>query len=190
MNLVAMKAKELALGQEFLTWVWFRSERSNGQWQTTDGVPFCLFFEGRVMVQSGVGEYLKTAVCSGPGAELHEAKSGLLHGKKVHQAKLRMEEDGHAWLVTVKAEDFTVAGFKTPKIVFRVEEGQDPDGPFLEKMYLLERSLMFFDQIFLQFLKLRFSPGWSEELVAVRRWVNANVVTPSGQTIVDEEHTR
>ncbi|WP_045221824.1 hypothetical protein [Desulfonatronum thioautotrophicum] len=173
MSLETLKAKDLALGQEFLTWIWFRSERSNGQWQTQDGVPFGLTFEGRVMVQSGEGDYLETAVCSGPGAELHEAKSGLLRGKKVHQAKLRMEEDGHGWHVTIKAEDFSTAGFKTPKVEFRLEEGQDPDGPFLEKMYLLERALLFFDQMFLQFLKLRFSPQWADELRAIRRWVDA-----------------
>lgn len=171
MSLETVKAKDLALGQEFLTWMWFRSEQNNGQWQTTDGVSFGLTLEGRVMVQSGEGDYLQSAVCSGPGAEMHEAKSGLLRGKKVHQAKLRMEEDGHGWQVSVKAEDFSTAGFKTPKVEFRLEEGQDPDGPFLEKMYLLERALLFFDQMFLQFLKLRFSPDWQEELEMMRNWV-------------------
>ena len=174
MSLETLKAKELALGQEFLTWIWFRSERNNGQWQTTDNAPFGLQFEGRVMVQSGEGEYLESAVCSGPGADLPEAKNGLLRGKKVHQAKLRMEEDGHGWQVTLKAEDFSTAGFKTPKVEFRLEEGQDPDGPFLEKMYLLERALSFFDQLFLRFLKLRFSPEWNRELDAIRKWVTSN----------------
>jgi hypothetical protein len=171
MTLEIIKAKELALGQDFLTWMWFHSERSNGQWQTSDGISFGLSLEGRVMVQSGEGQYLETAVCSGPGAELPEAKSGLLRGKKVHQAKLHMEEDGQAWQITVKAEDFSTGGIKTPKVTFRLEEGQDPDGPFLEKMYLLERALYFFDQMFLLFLKLRFSPSWLEELAAIRTWV-------------------
>ncbi|GAB6058071.1 hypothetical protein [Desulfonatronum parangueonense] len=171
MTLETIKAKDLALGQEFLTWAWFRSVRNNGQWQTMDGVAFGLIFEGRVMVQSGEGEYLESAICSGPGGELHEAKTGLARGKKVHQAKLRMDEDGQGWQVTVKAEDFSTGGFKTPKVEFKLEEGQDPDGPFLEKMYLLERGLFFFDQMFLQFLKLRFSPEWSQELNAIRKWV-------------------
>lgn len=171
MNLEPLKAKDLVIGQDFLTWLWFRSEQGRGQWQAQDGAPFGLTFEGRVMVQSGEGESLETAVCSGPGAELHEAKTGLARGKKVQQAKLRLEEDGHEWHVTVKAEDFSMAGFKTPKVEFRLEEGQDPDSPFLEKMYLLERALSFFDQLFLQFLKLRFSPGWDEELRALRLWL-------------------
>lgn len=123
------------------------------------------------MVQSGEGESLETAVCSGPGAKLHEARTGLVRGKKVQQAKLRLEEDGHEWRAAVKAEDFSLGGFKTPKVEFRLEEGQDPDGPFLEKMYLLERALSFFDLLFVQFMKLRFSNGWSEELQAMRRWL-------------------
>jgi len=171
MSLETIKAKDLIIGQDFLTWLWFRSEQNRGQWQTAQGAPFGLTLEGRVMVQSGEGESLETAVCSGPGAELHEAKTGLSRGKKVHQAKLRLEEDGRQWRVTVMAEDFSLGGFKTPKVEFRLEEGQDPDGPFLEKMYLLERALSFFDQMFFQFLKLRFSPGWNEELKAMHVWL-------------------
>lgn len=171
MSLESIKAKDLIVGQDFLTWLWFRSEQGRGQWQTEDGAPFGLTFEGRVMVQSGEGESLETAVCSGPGAELHEAKTGLALGKKVQQAKLRLEEDGHEWRLTVKAEDFSCGGLKTPKVEFRLEEGQDPDAPFLEKMYLLERALRFFDQLFMQFLKVRFSSAWPEQLRAMRIWV-------------------
>ncbi|HDQ39866.1 MAG TPA: hypothetical protein ENN39_02395 [Desulfonatronum sp.] len=172
MILEPLKAKDLIIGQDYLTWLWFRSEQNNGQWQTVEGAPFGLAFEGRVMVQSGEGESLETAVCSGPGAELHEARTGLVRGKKVQQAKLRLEEDGHEWRVTVKAEDFSLSGFKTPKVDFHLEEGQDPDGPFLEKMYLLERALFFFDQLFLRFLKLRFSSDWDKELQALRSWLD------------------
>jgi hypothetical protein len=171
MSLQPIKAKDLSIGQDYLTWLWFRSEQGRGQWQTGEGAPFGLTFEDRVMVQSGEGDGLETAVCSGPGAELHEAKIGLARGKKVQQAKLRLEEDGHEWRATVKAEDFSLGGFKTPKVEFRLEEGQDPDSPFLEKMYLLERALSFFDQLFVQFLKLRFSSEWNEELQALRLWL-------------------
>lgn len=171
MSLVPIASKNLIIGQDFLTWLWFRSEQDRGQWRTQDGTPFGLTFEGRVMVQSGEGESLETTICSGPGAELPEARTGLARGKKVQQAKLRLEEDGQEWRVTVKAEDFSLGGFKTPKVEFRLEEGQDPDGPFLEKMYLLERALSFFDLLFLQFVKLRFSSGWNDELQAMRRWL-------------------
>jgi len=170
-SLATTASKNLIIGQDFLTWLWFLSEQDRGQWRTQDGAPFGLTFEERVMVQSGEGESLETAVCSGPGAKLHEARTGLVRGKKVQQAKLRLEEDGHEWRAAVKAEDFSLGGFKTPKVEFRLEEGQDPDGPFLEKMYLLERALSFFDLLFVQFMKLRFSNGWSEELQAMRRWL-------------------
>lgn len=172
MNLEPLSAKDLIIGQDFLTWLWFRSEQSGRPWQTEEGDSFAVTLEGRVMVQSGEGESLETAVCSGPGAELHEAKTGLARGKKVQQAKLRLEEEGQEWKVTVRAEDFSMGGFKTPKVEFRLEEGQDPDGPFLEKMYLLERAFSFFDRLFQQFLKLRFSSAWIDELRAIRSWVS------------------
>lgn len=171
MSLDSLKAKDLAVGRDFLSWLWYRGEQSGGRWITSQGEPFGMILEGRVMVQSGEGDQVETAVCSGPGTQLHEARIGLSRGKKVHQARLRLDEDGREWLVTIKAEDFGMGGVKTPKVEQKRDEGQDPDGPFLEKMYLLERALFFFDQLFLQFLKLRFSSGWSEEERSMRLWL-------------------
>lgn len=46
----------LALGQEFLTWLWFASETQNGLFRTADGEVFSLLVEQKVSVQGGEGE--------------------------------------------------------------------------------------------------------------------------------------
>ncbi len=108
-----------------------------------------LLLEQRVAVQGGEGESKETAVVSGPMAEMREAKIGLRTGKKVHQAKVRLEQDENAWQVQLSASDFTLSGLKTPKVDMKLEEGEDPDARFLEKMYLVEKSLEFLDSVFL-----------------------------------------
>ena len=170
-----LKAETLApfIGRDFLTWLWFYTDKKNGLFQSKAGQDFALFLEQRISVLGGEGESRDTAVSSGPLSELREARLGLQTGKKVDQAKIRMEQDENTWLVQVKGEDFSLTGVKTPKVDMKLEEGEDPDARFLEKMYLIEKSLEILDELFALFLELRLSPDWSRVRKEMADWVGS-----------------
>jgi hypothetical protein len=172
MDLEHAETVSLALGQEFLTWLWFASETSNGLFRTKEGEAFSVTLEQKVSVQGGEGEAKETAVCSGPMAELREARLGLRNGKKVYKAKVRIERDEISWQVLLDAANFTLQGLKTPKVEMKMEEGEDPDGRILEKIYLLEKCVDFLDVVYARFLDLRFSPQWKEETARLRKWLD------------------
>lgn len=161
---------DIILGQEFLTWLWFRSESRNGSFQTADGKPFGVFMEQRIAVQGGEGESLETATVSGNMSQLREARLGLSTGKKVARALLRFERDADSWLVTLKAEDFSLNSLKTP-VIEKDGEDDEPDARFLEKIYLIETCLGFLDEVYRQFLAVRLSPRWVEEVRDLRVWM-------------------
>lgn len=161
------------LGEEFLTWLWFKSENQSGLMEINNEA-FAVYFSGRVVVEGGEGESLEKTVCSGEMSELAEAKQGLRLGKKVTQAKLKFEQDNLSWQLSVKAEDFSFSGFKTPKIEMKLEEDESDEGRFLEKMYLVEKCVHFFFSLFKQFVELRFSPAWEEEQRKIREWIVRN----------------
>ena len=165
------QAQDAALGREFLTWLWYKSESKGGIFAGPDNLDFALFVEQRVSVQGGEGESLETATVSGRMSELREARLGLTTGKKVSRALLRLERDAEAWQLTVKAEDFSLSGFKTPKVETRTEEGDDPDALFLERIFLLDKALGFLDHIFAGFVRLRLAPEWAEECAGIRTWL-------------------
>ena len=171
MDLDHAQTVSLLLGQEFLTWLWFASETSSGLFRTKDGEAFTVTVEQKVSVQGGEGEARETAVCSGPMAELKEARMGLATGKKVNKVKVRIEKDEAAWQVLLDAATFTLQGLKTPKGDMKLEEGEDPDSRILEKIYLLEKCLDYLDTVYARFLDLRFSPKWQEETTHLRRWL-------------------
>jgi len=173
MDLERAETVSLALGQEFLTWLWFAGETSNGLFRTREGEVFFVMVEQKVSVQGGEGEAKETAVCSGPMAELREARMGLRNGKKVNKAKVRVEKDEVSWQVLLDASNFTLQGLKTPKVEMKLEEGEDPDSRILEKIYLLEKCTDYLDVVFARFLALRFSPQWPEETARLRRWLEA-----------------
>ncbi|MCG8529881.1 MAG: hypothetical protein MI749_04370 [Desulfovibrionales bacterium] len=163
---------DIILGQEFLTWLWFRSEVTNGNFESKEGRPYNLYVEQRVSVQGGEGETLETATVSGSTSELKEARLGLSMGKKVTRALIRIEQDTEAWQLTLKAEDFSLGSLKTPKVEKADAEEDDVDGPFLEKIYLIESCLALLDDAYRNFLESRFSSEWNETVKRMRQWLN------------------
>ena len=74
---------DMVLGQEFLTWLWFRSETQPMGFKDKEGVPFSMNLEQRIVVQGGEGDSLETASVSGSLSQLREVRLGLRTGKKV-----------------------------------------------------------------------------------------------------------
>jgi hypothetical protein len=89
----------------------------------------------------------------------------------VDKAVVRFERDGATWMVLLGSDDFTLSGLKTPKIETRLEEGDDPDAPFLEKILLVEQCMEFVDELYRQFLEVRLSTNWTDELRSFRGWL-------------------
>ena len=161
---------DMVLGQEFLTWLWFRSETQPMGFKDKEGVPFSMNLEQRIVVQGGEGDSLETASVSGSLSQLREVRLGLRTGKKVTRALVRFEREELAWQTTIKAEDFSLGSFKTPKV--EREEDDDPDAAFLEKMYLMELCLGLFDACYKQFLDIRLSSLWDKEVQDMSAWMS------------------
>lgn len=170
MDMIADRENKL-LGQEFLTWLWYKIDVSGGNFATTDNQGFGLAMMETVSVQGGEGDVVATATVKSPSGELTEAKSGLLTGKKVSRAQLKFSIAEDEWVTTLRADDFALSGLKTPKVDLKDEEGDDPDGKFLEKMYLLEKFLEMLDSVFRLYISLRMGDEWQDEAKAVSQWI-------------------
>jgi hypothetical protein len=164
------QTKDLLLGQEFLTWLWFRSA-TGGIFQDASGRPFTVSLEQRIVVQGGDGDHVETASVSGIDSELREARLGLTTGKKVTRALIRLERAPEEWQLTAKAADFSCGSLKTPKI--EPDDQADPDALFLEKISLVEGCLELMDILYLRFLDIRLDNGWPEEVKRLRQWMDA-----------------
>lgn len=57
---------------------------------------------------------------------------------KVIKATLALESDEGSFTMTVRASDLSITGLKTPKVQY---DGDDVDGAFLEKMFLIGKSV-------------------------------------------------
>jgi len=164
------QSSDMMLGQDFLTWLWHKSDAQPDAFRDTENTPFQLVMGQRIVVQGGEGDALETAAVSGALSPLREARFGLATGKKVTSATLLIEQDGLRWQLSLRAEDFAVSGLKTPRTE-RADADEDPDAVFLERIYLLERCLALLDSVYAAFLRLRLSPQWEDEARRVRAWM-------------------
>lgn len=168
---------DILLGQEFLTWLWYRSEYADGLFRMTDGDgAFHVRIEQRLVVRGGEGEHQETASVSGSFSPLREARLGLSTGKKVVRALVNFYKDEMNWQVSLKAEDFCLNSFKTPAIAKAEENEEDEDATFYIKMQFISEGLALLDEVYKQFLSVRLNQNaWDEEVRAVNGWINHDI---------------
>lgn len=161
------------LGQDFLTWLWFRSDVATSFFRTEDGQSFLVSMEKRVTVTGFVGCDRETAsvTASDTGSPLSEARLGLHRGKKVASALIHLTKDDFVSDVSVKAADFSLNSLKTPKID-KSDRDDDPDALFLEKVFLIETAVTLLDCLYRQFLGLRLDEGkWKKTTDEMMKWM-------------------
>ena len=166
------EAVENILGQEFLTWLWCKSDLAPSSFVDLKQEPFKVSMEQRIVVQGGDGDAKETASVVGAFSPLSEARFGLGTGKKVVRALLHLEKGGNSYQLVLKAEDFSLNSVKTPKIEkTNSNDEEDPDALFLEKVYLLETVVELLEALYQTFLAKRLSSAWQEEVAEIRAWL-------------------
>lgn len=176
MDLVDLIVEKRFLGQEFLTWLWFKSEERGGTVSLTGAGDIQLVFEKHMLLEYGEGEAFEKIVCQGLQAELNEARTGLRMGKKLEQARIHLILGDHEWHMTLKASLLEFRSVKPPKTMAESEEGEGDEaleGRLLDRIGLLETAEKTVDGLFRMFLEVRLSPSaWQQELASIKNWIH------------------
>lgn len=174
MDLVDIIAEKRFLGQEFLTWLWCKSEERSGAIDLPGIGDISVAFEKHLLLEYGEGDSHEKVICQGLQAELNEARTGLRMGKKLEQARIVLGRGEYEWIMTIKASMFDFKSVKTPKTMASQEDSDDPvavEGKILEKIGLYEQALQLVDELFRLYLNVRLSSGWEAELARLRAWI-------------------
>ena len=59
---ISGESTDSILGQEFLTWLWYQSDTAPGAFTDSEGAPFAVSMEQRIVVQGGESETETEAV--------------------------------------------------------------------------------------------------------------------------------
>lgn len=181
MDLVDIIEEKRFLGQEFLTWLWWKSEERGGSVELPGRGDVIVVFEKHMLLEYGEGETNEKLICSGLQTELQEARTGLLMGKKLEQARIQLSAGDQEWNFTLAAALMEFRNVKPPKTAGTEGDGsgnpEETEGMILERIFLFEELIRLVNELFLLFLKVRVSADWKDELMDIRSWVNSSVKT-------------
>ncbi|MCK5069651.1 MAG: hypothetical protein KAR01_03885 [Desulfocapsa sp.] len=175
MDLVDLIAEKRFLGQEFLTWLWWKSEERGGVVALPEEGDVVVVFEKHMLLEYGEGDSNESLICRGLQTELREARTGLVMGKKLEQARIQLVFNDYEWNFTMAAALMEFRNVKLPKTGAESGNDNNPEereGMILERIHLFEELIRIFLALFRIFLEVRVSAEWREELQKVREWVN------------------
>ncbi len=183
MDLVDLIAEKRWLGQEFLTWLWFKSDQRGGTISLPERGDISVVFAKHMALESGEGESLEKITCSGLRTELQEARTGLAMGKKLESARIIVGFDDFEYMVTLSGSLMEYRSTRLPKTETTEAGSKDPEemeAMVLERLFLVEELTRVINALFRMFLDIRLDKAWPEELIAIRSWVEKNAEMVAG----------
>jgi hypothetical protein len=154
-------------GEDFLTWLWFYSEARGGIAHLDDLGEFAVMIDGPLnFILEGSGAH-DVVLRRGEPRLSAEAKTALLGGKKLKQAKLTLAQGDLSWSCTFTAAGFVVRGLKLPPL-----EKMDAVTAFQERMNQIARFSEAVLRLFDRFVQERNTiKDWKKATGEIRAWV-------------------
>ncbi len=183
MDLIELINEKRFLGQEFLTYLWHRSETEGSIDVNGDSVEIA--FDYTMQLECGEGEACRRIATKGTptasASELVEAKTAIAVGKKIEQAKILMSVNGAEFWLTANGRLLSLTGVKLPKVAPTEDAGDDEtlsrQGLVLERIGLITIVTRTIDAIYRDFLMLRTDPqAWAAEVKKISAWAEKGAI--------------
>ena len=176
MDLIELIEEKRFIGQEFLTWLWWKSEERGGSVALDGRGDILIAFEKHAFLESGEGENTERLICSGLQTELKEARTGLSFGKKLEQARILLTHDAYEYNFTLTGSTMDFRSVRLPKTAVAEDkpdaQAEELEGVMLERIFLFETLTRLVHELFRMFLKIRVSDRWPAETEKIRAWIS------------------
>lgn len=173
MDMADLISEKQFLGQEFLTWIWFQSDINSGIIDIPGFGSVEIWFEDRMVLEYGSGNFKQSVTCQGKDLDLTEAKTALREGKKVSQARIRIGVEDREWRLTIKADGLEFSSIKAPTTLdMDEEESESMAGRLLDRVAVIRELITVVDKIYEAYLSVRLTEAWEEKVIPrIREWV-------------------
>ena len=169
------------LGRDFLLWLTYQTTNQTSEYSINqagpggEGETFVAYLNDRlVLLGGGEGSVQKVSVV-GSQEEFSEVRAALKSGKQITEATLYFEKEENQWKMTLRSLMFHFSSFKSPSIQIEkdntVDEADEKEAAFYERMSLLEEGLQLFDSLYTTFLEKRLGKTWADEEKSIRKWL-------------------
>lgn len=151
------------LGNEFLTWMWYKGETvQDFNFAVGNKIMFAKFSDGKV---------IESVTIKGEGDDLIVGKVAMLDGFIVSEMQLVYSKDDPRYYFSMKGADLSLNGLKMPKVAMD-ENGDEDEGYILASMLMVEEVTSIIDKAFSEFIMERMSDEWVVTVENIKNWIN------------------
>jgi hypothetical protein len=154
------------LGEEFLTWLWWRCEVKGGAFAHGEDEAVAVAFDGMLQFAAPDDE-VETTLRHGLPAKSDEARAALRQGRLLSKAQVQVARGNAQWTVTITGASMTFSA--------RLPEDPDDCESDLDRTHDRAANWLAIHQIltgmFRLFLLSRNGSGWRDESQAMAQWM-------------------
>lgn len=159
-----------SLGRDFLTYTCYQSDEKAGAFEIQgSGQKFSLWVDGKIVLADDRDQPPNTVTYSGDDFTNRELKQAIRSGKKVREARLRIEKGPNTWCFTLRADSFNVAGLK-----IEMPRTKDIDERFFDRMLNIEALNSILDALYGDFVRQLNEKIWQTKgYQKFQKWLRA-----------------
>jgi len=188
-QLTSLSKAKAFLGREFLTWLWYSVESTDGALSVQlqgEKVPveFDLWIDDRIALENSNGLAHQSVIKGGDPSQSREAAVSLATGKTVRELKLGMNVAGIGeFSAVLNCDDLNprslklpAPGNQEPARTGSADQRQAPSGavPLTHRLQMISTFVGILDELFAKFLAVRVAEDWeSKGLLSMRDWIKA-----------------
>lgn len=167
------------LGNEFLLWLWWQCETSEGLFDVADIITekkleLSIMLDRTLDMDCAWGQTGKQSLRGAGPTRMPEAAHALLTGKWPRKAGLMLADRDAQYELTLQGDRLIVSGSTLPEVA----DAESPRQLLEARLLLTRRLAQAIDSLYAAFLSLRVGSGWSAKRSALRRWIGQR----AGQT--------
>lgn len=113
------------LGEEFLTWLWYRWETEGGEFHLPGGRVVGVAIDDFLIFAAPSDDETEQTLRHGLPTRTAEARTALRQGRRLKRARLLLAEGSRNWSATLDAATMMMSGVKLPEDSEEVESDGD-----------------------------------------------------------------
>jgi hypothetical protein len=113
------------LGQEFVTWLWFRWETDGGEFQLPGGRVVGVAIDDLLTFAAPSDDDTEQTLRHGLPTRTAEARTALRQGRRLRRARVILAEGQRQWTVTLDGASLNLSGTRLPDDAEEVESDAD-----------------------------------------------------------------
>ena len=139
--------KQNTFGRDFLTWLAYKSDDRAGKLELASGETFSIWVDRKIVLEDDRPAPPNIVSYAGDDFTNLEIKAAVRSGKKVREARLRIEQGQNTWTFTLRGDRMEVAGLKID-----MPRAADSDEQFFGRIVSIESLNKLLDGLYTDFL--------------------------------------